>query len=438
MISKSRIIQIGLAALAFVLCVVMIYVTGRDNADFADSIDYVTAARMLVESGSYPDVGGLHFFRAPLYPLFMAGVWSVTGESVFAVKIVQALLHAVTTLMIFRTAEFLTGRSLVALIAGLLFAINPFFVYQAAAIQTEALQTFLVTLALMLFVKMTVSGERFDLRTAAAAGIAFGLGALCKNSPLGICIVFAVAIVVLCYRRKNSFAAPALMVIAMFITILPWSFYNWQTRGEFILINDSSGFVAWIGNHPANIRIYEGEFASREETQRYQDYMGKTLAAEQVAEWERTKGYSGLSFKERESLWRQQAIENAKAEPGITARLIGWKLIAFWRPWLSADIYSTKGMLFSAAFLVPLLILGFAGMWISHNDQRMRIVLILFTILMLFVTAVHTLLVSTIRLRLPNVDPFLTIFAAIAIVAILSRFGKERLDNVNRFLEGSH
>jgi heme A synthase len=105
---------------------------------------------------------------------------------------------------------------------------------------------------------------------------------------------------------------------------------------------------------------------------------------------------------------------------------------------LSADIYSTKGTLLSAAFLVPLFVLGFAGMWISRKDPRMREVLILFVILMLFVTAVHTVLVSTIRLRLPSVDPFLTIFAAIAIVTILSRFWTERLDRVNQFLEGSH
>src|SRR5215210_9173927 len=157
MISKSRIIQIGLAAFAFVLCVGMIYATGRNNAEFADSIDYITAARMLVHDGSYPAVGGLNFFRAPLFPLFMAGIWSVTGESVFAVKIVQAILHAITALMIFRTAKILTGEMLVASLAGLLFAVNPFFIYQAAAIQTEALHTFLLTLALLLVIKMVVA-----------------------------------------------------------------------------------------------------------------------------------------------------------------------------------------------------------------------------------------------------------------------------------------
>jgi len=290
----------------------------------------------------------------------------------------------------------------------------------------------------LLVIKMVLNKDEFDFKTAAAAGVAFGLGALCKNSPLGICIVFAIVMAALGYRRRNSFAAPAVMVAVMFLTILPWSFYNLKTRGEFILINDSSGFVAWIGNHPANLRIYEGDFASREETQQYQDYLGKTLAAEQVAEWEQTKGYSSLSFKEREGLWRQQAIENAKSEPGITAKLLGWKLIAFWRPWLSSDIYSMKATLASAAMLVPLFILGFAGMWISRKRPGIREVVILFTILMLFVTAVHTALVSTMRLRLSNVDPLLTVFAAIAIVALVSRFGRERIDNLNRVLEDSH
>src|SRR6476661_2924040 len=97
--SKTRIIQTGLAVLAFVLCIAMIYVTGRDNDGFADTIDYITAARMLIEHGSYPAVGGLSFFRAPLYPFFMAMIWSITGESVFTVKIVQAVLHVVTVLM---------------------------------------------------------------------------------------------------------------------------------------------------------------------------------------------------------------------------------------------------------------------------------------------------------------------------------------------------
>ena len=438
MISKSTIIQLGLAALALLLCIGMIYATGRDYGDFADSIDYVTAARMLVEHGTYPAVGGLNFFRAPMFPLFMAAIWSVTGESVFAVKIVQSVLHALTVLMVFRTAKLFTGKTLVATLAGLLFAVNPFFLYQAAAIQTEALFTFLVVLALMLFFRMIVSDDGFDLKTAALSGVVFGLAALCKNSGLGVCIVLAVAMFMLFFRRKNSLAAAVLMIVGMFAAILPWSFYNLKTRGEFILINDASGFIAWIGNHPANLRIYEGQFSSREETQQYQDYIGKTMAAEQIAEWERTTGYSSLSFKQRESLWRAKAIENAKAEPGATARLLGWKLIALWRPWLSADIYSTKGMLVSAVMLIPLFVLGFAGMWISRKQPRMRAVLILFAVLWLFLTALHVALVSTMRLRLPWVDPYLTIFASITIVAIIGRFGKDRIEGLDRLLEGSH
>jgi len=437
--SKTRIIQTGLAVLAFVLCIGMIYATGRDNDGFSDSPDYIAAARMLIEHGSYPAVGGLSFFRAPLYPFFMAMTWIVTGESVFAVKVVQSVLHVVTVLMIFRTAKFLSGSALVATISGFLFAVNPFFLYQASAVQTEALHTFLVTLGLLLLVRMIVSEDGFDLITAAAAGVSFGLAALCKPSALGVGIVLAVVMFALCFRRKKSFAASAVMVVAMYAAILPWSFYNLKTRGEFILINDAGGFALWSGNHSANLRVYEGHFASKEETQQYQDYLGKELAAEQIAEWERTGvGYDRLSYKERESLWQQKAIENAKADPGITLRLIFWKLVAYWRPWLSADIYSTKGMLISAVMLVPLLVLGLAGMFISLKRQRTRKVVILYVVMLLFVSAVHAIVVSSIRLRLPYVDPFLTIFASIAIVAILTKVGKDRIEAVDRFLEGSH
>jgi len=436
--SKTRIIQTGLAMLAFVLCVGMIYVTGRDNDSFADSIDYIAAARMLIEHGSYPAVGSLNFFRAPLYPFFMAMTWSITGESVFAVKIVQSVLHVVTVLMIFRTAKFLSGSTLVATISGFLFAVNPFFLYQAAAVQTEALHTFFVTLALMLLVRMIVSEDGFNLITAAATGVSFGVAALCKPSALGVGIVLAVTMFALCFRRKKSFAASAVIIVAMYAAILPWSFYNLRTRGEFILINDAGGFALWSGNTSANLRIYEGTFASKEETQQYQDYLGKELAAEQIAEWEHTTGYSRLSYKERESLWQQKAIENAKADPAITARLILWKLVAYWRPWLSPSIYSTKGMLISAAMLVPLLVLGLAGMFISLKRQRTRKVVIVYLVMLLFVSAVHAIVVSSIRLRLPYVDPFMTIFAAIAIVAILAKVGKDRIEAVDRFLEGSH
>ena len=64
--------------------------------------------------------------------------------------------------------------------------------------------------------------------------------------------------------------------------------------------------------------------------------------------------------------------------------------------------------------------------------------MILYLVMLLFVSAVHAIVVSSIRLRLPYVDPFLTIFAAIAIVAILAKVGKGRIEAVDRFLEGSH
>ena len=44
--------------------------------------------------------------------------------------------------------------------------------------------------------------------------------------------------------------------------------------------------------------------------------MGKTLAAEQVAEWEGTKGYSRLSFKEREAFGDKRRLKMRRLNRG--------------------------------------------------------------------------------------------------------------------------
>ena len=433
--SRGRFIQISLAALAFLLGLGMIYATGRDNADFTDNVDYVAAARMLIENGTYPDVGTLQFFRAPLYPLLMASVWAAVGESVFAVKIVQCLLHAVGAIIAFRAGLLIGGNTLVATLAGIGYAANPFFLFHGAAIQTEALHTFLVTLALFLAFRMAIAEDGLRLPWAIACGLAFGLAALCKNSALGVCIVVSVAMLALCYRRPNALAASGLIVLSAFAAILPWSFYNLKTRGEFILINDAGGYALWLGNHPANLRIYEGSFASREEAYRYYDHLGKTLASEQVAEWESGTGYSRLSYGEREALWRGKAVENAVADPATTAKLWWWKFLYLWRPWLSPEIYSMKAALLSAAWQVPLFIFGFAGAVFTAFRRNLWPAAAVFFVVLVFVTVTHTVVVSNMRLRMPYIDPWLTVFAAVAIVEVATRHLGRATETLRRLLE---
>lgn len=415
---KDQIPVFAVIALAVAAVSVMIWITGPYRSSFIDSDDYIAAARMILNDGTYPSVSSLPFFRAPLYPLFIAAIWSIFAESFVAIKIVQVVLHASSAWFIFRTAGLLTENRSIALIAGVLFAVNPYIAGNASAIQTETLQTFLMTLAILIMSRMLVS-DKVSIRNAASLGSVFGLAALCKPSALGLCFVFAAVFLFFRFRTRNSIPTTATIIAAMFIVILPWSFYNLASKGEFILINDQSGWVLWAGNVPESLGIYEGQFNTALEAIDYQDHVSKTMVSEQIAEWERTVGYSALSFREREGLWRAKALELMIDNPGTTAKLFLWKFYLSWKPFINSDIYGKAPMFLSAIFGIPLFILGVLGILKMRKDRRTVPFIWLFAALAVFITAVQVVVIGGLRLRLPYVDPVLTIFAAVAVNALL-------------------
>lgn len=437
MFRKDQIPNLVVIALAVAAGLVMVALSGAERSNFVDSEDYIAAAQLILRDGTYPASGILPFFRAPLYPLFMAGIWSVVSESFFAVKLFQIVLHAASAFFVLRTAEVVSRNRVVAFIAGALFAVNPYFAANAAAIQTEALHTFLITLAVFLMAGLLIR-ENISVRNAVLMGVAFGLGALNKPSALGVCFVFVAFFLIYRFRERLSFAASTAAIAAMFIVILPWSFYNLKTKGEFILINDASGWVLWVGNVPESLAIYSGDFGSAREAIDYQDYVAKTLSAQQIAEFEATVGYSALTFKEREVLWRAKAVELMTANPMTTAKLFLWKFYLYWKPYISGEVYTPLQVAVSAMFGVALFVLGFYGIFKYRTTENVKVFALLFGVLAVFTTAVHVVIVSGIRLRLPYIDPFLTVFAAMAVNAILvsiaDRFG---LFDVRKFFDGN-
>jgi 4-amino-4-deoxy-L-arabinose transferase-like glycosyltransferase len=418
MLKSDRFLYAFVGSIALILGIAAIFVIGLERSEFADSGDYLVAARMLLADGSYPQIGSLPFFRPPLYPLFIAAVWAVVPGSIAAIKFAQVLLHAVTAILVFRSGELIFERKSFALIGALLFAVHPFFLVNAAAIQTETLHTFLITLAVVLFLKGLKRG-RMLLAESAATGVSLGLATLCKPSALGVGLVLIAMVAALTFRQSGSLKTAVLSVATMFAAVLPWSFYNLQTRSEFILVNDAGGFNLWLGNNPATLRLYEGSFENPREAQIYTDYLGKGLASEQIAEFEETGGYAGLTAKERERRWSAKAIETMQDRPGTTLRLFFWKFFAMWKPFVSTNSYSMTAAIGSGVVQVPLMILGLVGFYFIGREKRTRKFALFFIVLAAAVTAIHVLIVSSMRLRMPYIDPLILVFAGIVIGKIV-------------------
>jgi Dolichyl-phosphate-mannose-protein mannosyltransferase len=418
-LERKHVLQIMIVVTAIVLGLAVMILTGVNNVDFVDTKDYVYTAATLVQKGYYPDSYFFPFFRPPLYPLFLAAIWMISPGNIVAVKVIQILIHGVTCWLVFKIALEVTKDEMISFLGALLFVINPLFLYMAVGIQSESLHVFLFTLAMFFLVRMVMSDE-LKISYAAWSGMALGLAALNKPSALGVGAVLAGTLFLLTWRRKNGFTSAATVAVAMFLTLVPWSIYIWQTRGELILICDAGGYNLWAGNHPRLIPLFRGEIDNAGDADAESDKI-ITERDQLQQEWRATKNYDHLSLKQREDLWRTAAINRLMQNPAQTAELFALKFYILWRPFANSFSHSIGKSLMAAAVLIPLYIFGLWGVFRLWKDRQTRKVVWLFIATIVSVTAIHVLIYTSMRYRLPYVDPMLTIFAAVGSAALLAK-----------------
>ena len=404
-----------------------------------DSQEYMAAARAILQGNAYPRETLHTFFRPPVYPGFIAMIWRFFPDSLVAIKISQAVLFAFSCCLIYRLGWEVTRNPRVALCGAILYAVNPLALFQVPAIMTEVLHTFLF-LASMLLITRLVTADRLRWPTGLVTGVILGLATLCR--PTALPLGFALGVAILWVRRDSRprtglVACSAAVMIGMMLIILPWALANWRATGSPILTTDATGSVLWLGSHPAMIRFYEGEFHDRQEFEQYNTYLDD-LPQSQARAWEAQDGYSKLSLPERERKWRRAAFENIRSQPGLTAKLWGYKALAFWKPWLTPGPYSRIQVLASGAWLLSIYALSLLGAWLLSGLENGRRFLTLLGVLFVSATFVHALTYSMIRYRLPYVDPYLSILAAVTIVAALDRlvvrFSKSPVGSSSRWV----
>lgn len=413
--------EFALPLFAVVLAVATTVAYGPEMTHFGDAGDYAEAAVSLLNDGSYPRQSSLPFFRAPLYPLLIAAIWRVAPlGSYAAIKVVQAALFGMTCWFLFRIGLKVTGERGAAGLGALVYAVNPFALLQTAEIQSETLHTTLLAAGVLL---LTVSLYQRSPTTAAAfgAGFAFGLAALCRPTALPVGLALALCVL----TRGRAFLKRLLQAVAVILgiatAVLPWTYCNWNTTGEPIVISDGLGYTLWLGNHPAELRVYEGRFRDKREFNEYTyNYLQQALPAAMIAGWEESGGYSALSLMQREQRWRSAAIATMRAEPLLTLRLWADKTWAFWRPWLRPTAYSPFVVLASGVAVSLLYVLAAAGVYSWSRDAERRRFLLILGVLFATSTSVHTVTLVMIRYRLPYVDPYLSVLAGSALVMLAS------------------
>jgi 4-amino-4-deoxy-L-arabinose transferase-like glycosyltransferase len=257
---------IALFVAGLVLRLVAVAVVDPDPRDgrFDDSVWYDSAARHLAAGDGYvfdPTVwygsDGQRLFPGesqlsatalwpPGYPLALASVYRISGDSVMAGRLLNALCGAATILMIYAIARKLVGDT-EAIFAAALMALFPASIYFTPLIMSETLFVFLLSSTLAFFLYLVLDREDPSPYAIVASGVLAGLTAMTHFEFIAFpAVMLALLALQLGIRRA---AVPAgLLVVGFALVVSPWALRNHITLGETIVASTEVGRLAVQGH----------------------------------------------------------------------------------------------------------------------------------------------------------------------------------------------
>jgi hypothetical protein len=171
----------------------------------------------------------------PLYPIFLAVSRVLVAHHVFLVQLLQIGVAAIGAVCLYRLTNALTGRSRVAAIATVLYALTPLLIREAVVHSESALFTTLLIAFAGAFVAATTTPR------AALAGLWLGLAVLTRTTALPL-LALGPAVLVAGGRYRAALAMP----LVALLVVLPLPIRNHMVNGS--LWPTRSGLNLFIGN----------------------------------------------------------------------------------------------------------------------------------------------------------------------------------------------
>ena len=257
------------------------------------------------------------FFMGPLYPYFLALVYSALGHSYNAIRWIQHGLGIVNCFLIYFIARRAAGRR-VAILAGLLGAVYGVFLYYESQILIASLQTFYLTLFALLYLRAASNGR---LRWWFLAGMVLGFSTLTRGNVL-LLAPLAAATPFFPVPAESRWRRPCLLFLfALLLVIFPVTLRNYYLGGDPVLITANSGFNFYIGNNA----LATGTWVELPGVDLEMGDQGRHFA-------ERETGRS-LQPSEVSGFWKTRALDFIREHPRQEARLLVKKIYLFWTGW---------------------------------------------------------------------------------------------------------
>ncbi len=240
---------LAIAGLALAVRLVILW-QSQANPTFAapiiDSARYDQLARQLVAG---VDPGAELYWQPPAYPLLLAGVYALTGGSMLAAKLLQALVGAATALLAWSLGRRLLGVAGGA-VAGLGVALYGPLVYFEGELLAEGWAAMLAPALVLALLGVAERGGRLR---GLGAGLLLGLCWLTRPTFAPVCLA---GLAWLAYRRwrlrprRAALLPVGLAALAFGVVLGALALHSARTLGRPALLPLSGGLNLHLGNQP--------------------------------------------------------------------------------------------------------------------------------------------------------------------------------------------
>ncbi|MBI5765594.1 MAG: glycosyltransferase family 39 protein [Planctomycetes bacterium] len=206
-----------------------------------DAAEYLALGRSLSAAGSLTLPTGDRAKRMPVFPMLVAAVHRVTGDAGLesGVLTMQAVLSLCTTLTLALTAWRIAGP-VAGTMAGLSSATYGSFIYLQTLCLTEPLLIFLLSLAVLLFVRRT---------NALTIGVLLAIASLTRANAAILILPFVAESILESAPWKRRTIRGIALVLPAALCLTFWGMRNVHKVGAFTL-STTGGLNFYLGHNP--------------------------------------------------------------------------------------------------------------------------------------------------------------------------------------------
>src|SRR3990172_2718634 len=365
-----------------------------------DQVSYDALARSLLAGRGYTFSKNWYPFTPAntptahwsfIYPLYLAGMYSITGYHPLAARIVQGVVGgALICFLVYRIGRRVVDEDTGLVGAGLA-AIYGYFVYYNVALMTETF--FIVFVLFSLYLSLELK-ERPTVTRWILLGLALGMAALFRQTILLFVPFLLLWLLFEAGKREVRWWHFTLPIVVIALLIAPWTVRNYLIYHQFLPLNSNAGYAFYASNNPNLGTDWRNELVVVP--------VPKELVGQNEAKLNQALTLKGFEF--------------IIADPLRYLWLNLDKTLEYFKFWPSSDssIISNLGRVLSFGLYLPFMLLGLG---LSLSRWRSFVPLYLF---MVIHTGIHLLSWPALRYRLP-VDAVLMVFAGLALFDLAKR-----------------